>query len=361
MRFGTYLRSHLIRICCSCLLIAMLCALLPLMGAERDETVLIALLAAILELAGLLWEWARERRFMEEIAELGDMGTGALDGATNLEEPSYPEGEIAWQAIQNVTRAARQEAAASEDAMHAYRDYIETWVHEVKTPLAAARLMIANNETGELRPFSRELDRIDACVEQALYFARSSSVEQDYLIRSCQAKALVTDAVKSRARALIEAGMGIDLLGLEGAAGTLEIFCDPKWMDFILGQLIDNAIRYRAIPSEDGRKPQLSFAAELRDEGTAAEKVVLSVADNGCGIAAADLPRIFERGFTGMNGRTHGHSTGMGLYLVRSLCEKMGLSVVASSEEGVGTAISIIFPRERSHEALSSSSMDAVH
>lgn len=360
MSFFAYLRGHIVRVACYLGTLILLGMLLPPMGVTHDAVLLVLTLVALLGFVGFIWEWLRGRAFLHALAEIADGGDDTLTRATNLAEPDYPEGELTWQAMQEVARSARQEAASSNAAMKSYRDYIETWVHEAKTPLAAARLMIANDQTGELRPFSRELDRIDACVEQALYFARSSSVEQDYLIRSCQAKALVTGAVKSRARALIEASMGIDLAGLEGDAGSLEIFCDPKWMDFILGQLIDNAIRYRAVPSEDGRKPQLSFAAELRDEGTAAEKVVLSVVDNGCGIAAADLPRIFERGFTGMNGRTHGHSTGMGLYLVRSLCEKMGLSVVASSEEGVGTAISIIFPRERSHEELRSDGVDAV-
>lgn len=352
MSFGNYLRSHILRLACALALITLLAVLLPPMGVSHDGMVLVLILAGLLECIGLIWEWLRERRFMQDTAEVADAGQGVLTLATNLEEPDYLEGELAWQAIQNVTRAARQEAAQSEDAMRSYRDYIETWVHEVKTPLAAARLMIANDQTGTLRPFARELDRIDASVEQALFYARSSSLEQDYLIRSCTAEELVKEAVRSRARSLIEAGMGIDLSGLGGDAGALEIFCDPKWMDFILGQLIDNAIRYRAVPEQDGRSPQLAFAAELQDRGCAQERVVLSVSDNGCGIPAADLPRIFERGFSGANGRSHEHSTGMGLYLVRSLCQKMGLSVAAASEEGAGTTISIIFPRERSREEI---------
>ena len=143
--------------------------------------------------------------------------------------------------------------------------------------------------------------------------------------------------------------MGVSLSGLmQEDHSSPVLFCDPKWMDFILGQLIDNAVKYRALPELDGRQAQLSFAARIEDAGTAHERAVLAVRDNGCGISEADLPRIFERGFTGENGRSHAKATGMGLYLARTLCQKMGLSISARSKEGEGTTFEIVFPRERS-------------
>lgn len=349
MKVTSYLVGHTLRVTCGIFLLVALATLLPPLGVSHDGVILVMIVAAILELVPLAWEWLRQRRFDEALLALAHDNADAMSLARDLPEPEYPEGELAWQAIQNVAQSARAESNDVQAGAEEYRRYVETWVHEVKTPLAACRLMLANGKEPDAARLSRELGRIDACVEQALYYARSTSVQKDYLIRAVPADRLVKDAVSSRARTLIEAHMAVDLQGLSQPDGTSpELYCDPKWMDFVLGQLIDNAVKYRAQPQEDGRAPRLSFSARIEDAGTAHERAVLAVADNGCGIAEADLPRIFERGFTGQNGRSHQGSTGMGLYLVRTLCQKMGLSVRASSRAGAGTTIEVVFPRERS-------------
>ena len=329
MSLLAFLRSHAVRVVCSVLVLALLAAMLPVVGVERAAMELVVLLVAVLELVGLLWEWLRGRSFMRSLAGLAGGEEDVLDAVDTIPEPEYPEGELAW------------------DAMREYRRYVELWVHEIKTPLAAMNLTLANARSEDARALSREVARVEADVENALYYARSTSVAEDYLLRRCDLAQLVRDAVKSRARSLIEAHMAVELGVLEGEK-DLWVFCDPKWMVFILGQLIDNAVRYRAVPEHDGREARLSFSARVEGAGSASERVVLNVADNGCGISEADLGRIFERGFTGTNGRSHERSTGMGLYLVRTLCEKMGLAVGARSAVGEGTGIDITFPRERS-------------
>lgn len=409
MSLVAYVRGHLARLACSLAVLALLAVMLPVLGVEREATELVVLLACVIELAGYLWDWVRERRFtagLERALRAGDAAPAAdapahaatpegaapaadtcagdlLDAIAELPEPSYPEGELAWGALQEVVRESRRRVAGLEEEMREYRRYVELWVHEVKTPLAAMNLMLANPGGPDARALSRELARVEADVEGALFYARSTSVSNDYLIRRCDLADLVREAVRSRARSLIEAHVAVDLSGLEGApapgpesapasaapapapaaaapAPGLEpapaharpwVYCDPKWTAFVLGQLVDNAVRYRAVPERDGREPRLSFSASVEDAGGARERVVLHVTDNGCGIREADLGRVFERGFSGENGRTHERSTGMGLYLVRTLCEKMGLSVGARSAAGVGTTIEVTFPRERSREA----------
>ena len=392
MSLIAYVRGHLARLACSLAVLALLAVMLPVLGVEREATELVVLLVCVIELAGYLWEWVRERSFtagLERALRAGDAASAAetpgpaatpahsatpapavpaagtragdlLDAIAELPEPSCPEGELAWGALQEVVRESRRRVAGLEEEMREYRRYVELWVHEVKTPLAAMNLMLANPGGPDARALSRELARVEADVEGALFYARSTSVSNDYLIRRCDLADLVREAVRSRARSLIEAHVAVDLSGLEGgpapaaaasAAARPWVYCDPKWTAFVLGQLIDNAVRYRAVPERDGRDPRLSFSASVEDAGGARERVVLHVADNGCGIREADLGRVFERGFTGENGRTHERSTGMGLYLVRTLCEKMGLSVGARSAAGVGTTIDVTFPRERSREA----------
>ncbi|MEE8677838.1 MAG: sensor histidine kinase [Olsenella sp.] len=344
MNFAAYMRSHALRLAASLILLAALGALLLPLGVSTDGTILILIIAVILEAVPFLWGYARSRQYMHNLEVLADEGPDTLAYARSIEEPSYPEGELSWQAMQSLARAAQADSHEAEAAVEEYRQYVETWVHEIKTPLAAVRLMLANADAPDTAAVSREIARIDSYVEQALYYARSTSVEKDYLVRSVPADSLVKEAVRSRARTLIEAHMAVDMSGLTVQDGTSPVLiCDPKWMDFILGQLIDNAVKYR-----QAKNPQISFSARIEEAGTANEHAVLKVADNGCGISEADLPRIFERGFTGENGRSHGKATGMGLYLVRTLCQKMGLSVSVRSREGKGTAFEIAFPQERS-------------
>jgi signal transduction histidine kinase len=347
MSLRAYLRSHAVRVTCSVVTLVLLATMLPVVGVEVGATELVVLLVGVLELTSLVWEWLRERSFSCGLARLAEGEEDALDVAATLPEPDYPEGELAWEAIQGVVRTSRRREAGLKQQMQEYRRYVELWVHEIKTPLAAMNLTLANSHGADARTLAREVARVEADVENALYYARSTSVDKDYLLRRCALGELARDAVKSRARSLIEAHMAVDLAGLEDEE-DLWVYCDPKWMTFVLGQLIDNAVRYRAVPERDGRAAQLRFSASVEGTGSAEERVVLHVADNGCGISEADLGRIFERGFTGTNGRTHERSTGMGLYLVRTLCEKMGLAVGARSAEGVGTIIDITFPRERS-------------
>lgn len=342
-----FLRSHAVLLLCDAAVLVLLRLLLLVMGVGHDATALALVCCGLLLALGALWEWLRERKFVRALANLADEGDNVFGAADELPESDFPEARATRAAIANVARASQQEVGRAQDQVRDYRRYVETWVHEIKTPIAACNLMLENRHDPTLRPLAREVARIEAYVEQALYYARSFSVEKDYLVRDCDLGEVVRAALRSRASSLIEARMSVDL-GPLAKGDALHAFCDPKWMEFVLGQLVDNAVRYRCDPKRDGRAPTLSFDVRLANTGKASEQVVLSVLDNGCGISAEDLGRVFDRGFTGTNGRTHQRSTGMGLYLVRTLCKKMGLAVSAQSDGTSWTCVSIVFPQNRS-------------
>lgn len=346
--FGAYLGAHrtALAFCFLCCVFAW--PLLGAMGLGASERALIEILLAAVFAVLQVSAWARERDWMEEARRIAASGADALALATDAQDADGIEGEALVAAVRAVAAEAAREVGAARAAEADYRDFVETWVHEVKTPLAAASLFVENANDPALRPLSRELSRVEAYVEQALFYARSSSLENDYVIRNRALAPLVAEAVKSRATQLIEAHVAVDMAGLKSSDGSdVVVSCDPKWLAFIVGQLIDNAVRYRADPTRDGRAPRIAFSAAEEAVGTADERVVLSVRDNGCGISAADLPRVCERGFTGANGRARRRSTGLGLYLVAVLCRKMGLGVVVDSQEGVWTCVRIAFPRNR--------------
>ena len=252
--------------------------------------------------------------------------------------PTYAEGELEYEVLRRVGKAACDEVAEGRRQTDDYRDYIESWVHEAKLPLAAAHLILENLDGSEddlsrVDDLGRELDRVERYIDQALYYARSEVVERDYLIRRWDLKTLVAGAIKANARELIAAHVAPVCENLD-----FEVFTDEKWLEFILGQLIQNSIKYAC---EDGAK--IVFSGALLDEGLASERIELAVADNGCGVCAADLPRVFEKGFTGDNGRTTKRATGIGLYLVARLCSKMGIDVTAASDPGEGFVVTFAF------------------
>jgi signal transduction histidine kinase len=342
MSIETYLRSHIVSLLLCVLSIIATYFLVRVLDAAGNAALLIALMQALFLIVAGLFNWFSGRRFWEGLVEIADAPANeVLSLASNVVEPEFAEGIIVKRALDNTTHAANAMVGSLNAGQNDYREFIESWVHEIKTPLAAANLMIENYSDPRLRPLCAELDRIGSYVEQALFYARSGSVENDYLIRDVSVDSMVKEAVKSRASELIAANISVELSGLGQPSPSVP--CDPKWVVFVIGQLIDNAIRYRYIGQE--RSASISFSAHALDLKTANECVVLQIRDNGCGIPSADIGRVFEKGFTGENGRSRKKSTGLGLYLAHVLCEKMGLSVAIESIYGSWTCVSITFPR----------------
>ena len=228
-------------------------------------------------------------------------------------------------------RAGRAMTGAVSDAQASqreYREYVEQWVHEVKTPITAARLICRELDGDTRRKLTGELARIEEHVERALFYARAESPERDCVICQTGLSELVTQAVGNHRTLLIQSGVRVETEGLERS-----VYTDEKWAVFILGQLLQNAARYR---SED---PVIIISVRLLGK-----QAQLTVSDNGIGIPAHELPRVFDRGFTGSNGRVRGGSTGMGLYLCKKLAGFLELGLDISSEEGKGTTVTLTFP-----------------
>lgn len=317
MSFAKFFKDALLPVAVWTCGVLLSCFVLTVAGAPVSIVVVAVGVSYIFGMLGIVIEYVRRRRFLRQLER----------AAEELESPAWVQ-----EMVQCPTYA---EGRRQTDD---YRDYIESWVHEAKLPLAAAHLILENLDGSEddlsrVDDLGRELARVERYIDQALYYARSEVVERDYLIRRWNLKALVTGAIKANARELIAAHVAPVCENLD-----FEVFTDEKWLEFILGQLIQNSIKYAR---EDGAK--IVFSGALLDEGLASERIGLTVADNSCGVSAADLPRVFEKGFTGDNGRTTKRATGIGLYLVARLCSKMGIDVTAASEPGEGFVVTFAF------------------
>ncbi|WP_080797501.1 sensor histidine kinase [Arabiibacter massiliensis] len=331
---GAYLKDRLIDVALVALAALGVGAMLALLGDGWDAALAGAALVAGCGALALAVGYARRRRFYRELARCVEELDKTYHVAALLEEPTFLEGRLAFEALEAAGKAAADDVAAHKQQAEAYRDYIELWIHEIKTPIAAAGLMAAGLHGPEASKLKGELDRIEGYVEQALYYARSTSLAQDFSIRPVSLALTAREVCKKHARYLVEQGVAPAFELDEGA----QVFADGKWLAFVMGQVVANAAKYGA--------HTVRFSAREEGEG-AAGRTVLEIADDGCGIPAADVPRVFDRGFTGENGRRTGSSTGMGLYLAALMCERMGLGIAVASEEGAGTRVLLTFPHDR--------------
>lgn len=271
-------------------------------------------------------EWALRRRYLRELHTAATTLDKPTLSAELVERPLFPEDVVTYEAIKRALKGMNDELAEARRQRDDYRHYIETWIHEVKTPIAAAHLVAQNRPTPEATAMAREVARIESYVEQALYYARSTAVEQDYAITSTNLGEVVRAALRRHKFLLMEAHVQPQI----DASLHRVVLTDTKWMEFIIGQIVANSAAYAA---PDGPR-----WVRLCADGNG-----LHIQDNGRGIPAADLPRVFDKGFTGSNGRTPTGraSTGMGLYVVRRLLTAMDATVGVTSEVGVGTTVTI--------------------
>lgn len=336
-----YLRSRLLDLLIFGLTFALLMLMLWLTGASEDFVALVSAILLVAEVLRLFAGYLPLASFWHQMDRIAQAQVGGdptpIDVASTLPSQRRYPANCADDAVDALLDQYRLSTGKERADAAEYRSYIERWSHEVKTPVAAISLMVQGDASPLARRIEPELQRIESCVDQALYLARSYSVDRDYLVRPQNLGQLVREVARSRMTALQLNHVHLAFEGLDQ-----QIYCDPKWVTFILGQLVDNAIKY-ASPE---RELTLAFIAHRENQSSAHETVVLEVRDNGQGIPLQDLPRIWDKGFVGENGRDRSGrtSTGIGLFLVQDLARKMGLSVDAWSDGATATTISITFP-----------------
>ena len=334
MTFREFVSDRLLRIMLQLLCVGLAALFLWTTGTQPGILAILILVLLLVFLAVQLSDFFRQRARLRELETILD----GLDRKYLFAECVPPPGGLYERKLFELTRrAGRAMTGAVSDAragQKEYREYVEQWVHEIKAPITAARLICQELEGAARRKLTGELARIEAHVERALFYARAESPERDCLLRRTELEEIVTQAVGDHRTLLIQNGVRVETAGLDCSVWT-----DGKWAAFILGQLLQNAARYR------GQEPVITISA--RPLG---KQVRLTVADNGMGIPAHELPRVFDRGFTGTNGRVRGDrgpasgSTGMGLYLCKKLAGFLELGLEIASEEGKGTAVTLTFP-----------------
>ena len=246
-----------------------------------------------------------------------------------LESGDFIESNIIYSVLEECTKSMKDEVVDLKRKINDYKEYIETWVHEIKTPIASARLILENDEGYINKSVLEEIEKVEGFIEQVLFYARSSTVERDYIIKKIPLKNSINSVIRKNASILIEKRVKIQLEDIEK-----KVYCDSKWIEFILQQIISNSVKYM-----DKDEKYIKIRCLEKDKN-----IILKILDNGIGISEKSIEKVFEKGYTGENGRKYNNSTGMGLYLCKKLCLKLGLGISIKSKLGVGTEVTIVFP-----------------
>lgn len=245
--------------------------------------------------------------------------------------PNFIEGKILKNSLEQINKSMIENVNKYKYIQEDYKDYIELWIHEIKLPLATSKMVIENNKDAVTKSIDEELDKIENYTEQALFYARSSTVEKDYYIKKIIIKNIVNESIKKNKNLLIQEKITINTHNLD-----LEINTDGKWIIFILNQIIQNSVKYK---KQDENLEIEIYAQQGK------ENVILYIKDNGIGIKKEEISKVFDKGFTGTNGRiSNKKSTGIGLYLCKKLCDKLGISIKIESVQNEGTQLQLIFP-----------------
>lgn len=283
-----------------------------------------AFLCLLLGCIFFLWDGLRTKARhdkLDELAKLTDLSADmirALPQTFSIEDCDYQT--LLCCLTEDMSNLKTEQSVRFADMI----DYYTMWVHQIKTPIAAMRLTLQNEDSALARRLSCDLSRIEQYVEMVLAFLRLDSDSSDYVFRRCKLDPLIRQAVRRFSFEFIDRKLRLDYTPPDASCQTDSLITDEKWFCFVLEQLLSNALKY----TKSGTI-RIFFSDEK----------VLCIQDTGIGIAPQDLPRIFEKGYTGCNGRTDKRASGLGLYLCRRICKNLGIELSITSEIGVGTCV----------------------
>lgn len=294
-------------------------------GYDHPLTALYALFLGLFLFAGyLVFRFVTHRGFYARLSNPFE----SLSESVQKHEPApLPSAlsellETQYRQYQNMLQSWKRK---NED----YLTFMNQWVHQMKTPLSVIEMVTQEEEDERLVSISEETDRLREGLEMVLYVARLDTFEQDFGVENVNLNELARDTVHEYKRYFIRSHVYPEVRIEEG----ISVRTDPKWMRFVLGQLLSNAIKYSA-----GSGQKITVSAKTTEHG-----VILEIQDRGAGIPKSDLPRVFRPFYTGENGRRFKESTGMGLYLVKEVGGRLNHRIELESAEGEGTLVRIHF------------------
>ena len=318
MSFFTFLEEKITEILFQLFFLALVVFLLIFYGVDTLFVVLLVIL--FISIQGF-FQWClyrKKRNASQHIIDLVDGLEETYYIADVLPKPKEFQNEAYYYALKKACKSMNDEISKITEEKQDYQEYVESFAHEIKIPIGALSLTFDNTKNYTLK---KETDKIFQLVEQMLYYARSENTEKDYFVKQLNLDEVIHNIILKFRHSLMERKTVINIHDIENV-----VYTDEKWLTFILSQIVQNTIKY--------------FDKQ--------ENILLVIEDNGCGIKASDLSRVFEKGFTGSN-RNKANATGMGLYLSKKLSDRLGLKLDITSKETEYTRLTITFPKGTVH------------
>lgn len=316
--FGAYIRQKfkiILEMLLFCIVFAVVFILYKL---PLDAVIYPSLLCGLFGLIFIALDFARAKRkhkMLLELSRLSSAMINELPSVSSVDDSDY----------QMIIRLLQKEVAELEtDSNNRFNnmvDYYTVWAHQIKTPIASMRLTLQNEDTPLSRKLLSDLFRIEQYVEMIMAFLRIDSTSSDYVFKEHNIDVIIRQTVKKFAHEFIDRKITLEYEPIE-----YKIITDDKWLSFVIEQVLSNALKYT-------RKGSIKIYMN--------EQKMLCIEDTGIGIAPEDLPRIFEKGYTGYNGRSDKKASGLGLYLCKRICKKLDLEITVSSEIDNGTTVFI--------------------
>lgn len=317
--FFSYLKRHYKTIILIAVFAAIFAAIFSLYDLETEAILYSCVLCIFLGLIAFgfgFWHYCDKHKKLSELLLSLD------NGLDDIPEPQDKIEEDYQKIAHALNDLGVKNRIAAENAMHEMEDYYTLWAHQIKTPISAMRLILEGNESREAKLLLAEIFKTEQYVEMALQYMRLGSESSDLLLREFDLDALIRACLRKYARLF-----SLKELAFSFEESHLKVLSDEKWLSFVIEQLFSNSLKYTS-------KGKISIFSEGNS---------IVIEDSGIGIRSEDLPRVCEKGYTGAVGREYKQSTGIGLFLCKSILAKLGHSFEISSKVGVGTKVKIGF------------------
>lgn len=331
MKFSKYLTDKYIEILL--VVFGYIIVLMMLLAFKVSSEVIIGItiVFVIINCSVIATGYFKRRRFYDYLISNVDKLDKKYLVLEMLNKPSFYDGEILYEVLYEINKSMNENVKKYEISLTDFKEYIELWIHEIKLPIASLTLMNHNQKSKVDKRYVEQIRRIDDYVDQILYFVRSENAEKDYLIKEANLKKIINNVAMKNKDDLLENNISFIV-----EAKDEMVLTDSKWLEFIINQIVSNSIKYK--------RDDVDSVIKLKVEEQS-KQIDLHIYDNGIGIPKKDIKRVFEKTFTGENGRSRSKSTGMGLYIVKRLCEKLGHKIAVKSVPNEYTDVVISFSK----------------
>ena len=338
MKFNSFLKDRLYSIVTA--LFCYFIILLVLLAYKSDKAIVIAITIILLVTYILLFltDFFRKQKFYTDLLTNIDNLDKAYLVLETLNRPEFYEGELLCQALYEIDKSMNENVRIEKEQLLDNKEYIEMWIHEVKRPLASLVLTLNNQKNILDRKTKNILKRLEDYVDQVLYYVRSENAEKDYFIKEVDLSKVIKNVGIKNMDDLLDNKVEFIV-----DKTNYKVFTDSKWLEFILNQIINNSIKYKR--NIDNSYIKIYVKDNL-------DSTVLIIEDNGIGIKSSDIRQVFDKTFTGTNGREKTTSTGMGLYIAKNLCKKLGHKIEIESKENEYTRVFITFAKNKFYDVL---------